>query len=65
MAAIVHEGSRVHCNVTFSEVVMANSSLCRVSVLSSHGPRDDQLLAGHGNGGDATFNVLAGCGHIQ
>ncbi len=59
MAAITYEGSKVHCNVTFSEVSLANSSLCRMSMLLSYGQRNDQLLAGQGNGDDARFNVLA------
>ena len=59
MAAIMDEGSKVHCNVTVTEVILAYSSLCRVSMLLSHGQRSDQLLAGQGNGDDAKFNVLA------
>ena len=52
MAAITYEGSKVHCNVTFSEVSLANSNLCRVSMLMSHGQRNDQLLAGYRNADD-------------
>ncbi len=53
MAAITYEGSKVHCNVTFSEASLANSSLCRMSMLLSYGQRNDQLLAGQRNADDA------------
>jgi hypothetical protein len=60
----------IRFTVTFSEyvitpVILANGSCCRVYMRLSHGQRSDQLLANQGTGGDATWNVLAGCVHVH